>query len=269
MSQTPQQPENQSHEGEKPSALVAPSNLPIAYFNMPKSACTTIKNILYRIQHGTWSGDPIAIHRQIRYDDVLLRGQAFSAYRRTAHFDRPYIVFTFVRDPSPRAYSAFVEKVWATGPYAFPRVRQLLARSYGFTLPPLGEQEVTREQVAAGFGQFLRFVSKNLSGKTRVPENAHWAVQSKRILASRLHDLVGFVGRVENFAEDMSFVLRRAGWEDLTITAQRFNEGPRSPFTLDEILNAESAQLLTRIYREDYSAFDYRPPGRERARTRA
>lgn len=264
MNHNPPQHGDAKQSANKASALIAPDNFPLAYYNMPKAACTTIKNILFRIQHGTWNTDPVGIHRQIRFDDVLLRGQAFSAQRNLKRFDRPYMVFTFVRDPSARAYSAFVEKIWATGPYAFPGIRKLLARSYGLTLPALENGIATPEEVSAGFKQFLRFVADNLAGKTSTPANAHWAVQSKRIHSARPHDTIGFVGRVENFAEDMSYLLHKAGWDDLSITGQRYNEGPRPPFTVHEVMDVDTARLLKQIYRDDYTAFDYRAPG-ERA----
>jgi hypothetical protein len=253
-----------------PSTLVAPTNLPLAYLTMPKAGCTTIRNILYRIQYGAWNPNPIGIHRQLKNDQgILLSGEALAASRRERKAERPFTVFTFVRDPASRAYSAFVEKVWATGPYSFPRIRRILGRSHGFTLPPLEEGGASQAEVRDGFRRFLRFVARNVAGQTHLPPNAHWIPQSKRIREASAHDLVGFIGRLENFAEDMSYILRKAGWDDLSITTQRFNEGPRPPFAIEEIMDAESAQLLAEIYHDDYSVFDYLPPASAHSRSRA
>ncbi len=44
--------------------FVAVQNLPLIYVNMPKSGCTTIKNLLHRIDRGTFLADPLTIHRR-------------------------------------------------------------------------------------------------------------------------------------------------------------------------------------------------------------
>jgi hypothetical protein len=245
--------------------LVGPSNFPLAYFNMPKSACTTIKNILYHIQHGEWNRDPLAIHRQIRFDNVILRSTEFAEYRAGSGFDRPYTVFTFVRNPAARAYSTFVEKIWATGTYSFPFARKILVNSYGYQLRPMEEGNFDPDEVRTAFKQFLRFAAINLAGGMRIPPNPHWAVQSHRLAALAPVNVVGFVGRVESFERDMSFVLESAGWTDLSIARQRFNEGPKPPFALADIMDGEMAAMLDRLYRDDFAAFDYPSPLRKKS----
>ena len=48
----------------KPRGFVAVESLPILYVNMPKSGCTTIKNILHRIDSGGFLADPLTVHRR-------------------------------------------------------------------------------------------------------------------------------------------------------------------------------------------------------------
>jgi hypothetical protein len=243
-----------------PFELIGPDNFPIAYFNMPKAACTTIKNILYFMQHGRWHADPLAIHRAIRFENVILRAGEFANHRRSARFDRPFTVFSFVRSPGLRAYSTFVEKVWATGEYSFPSVRNLLKANYGYRLNALEGGAFECEDVRQGFKSFLRFAADNLEGKTGMAPNAHWAGQYRRLRKLRPFEHVGFVGRVESFEEDMSFVLRKSGWEDVSIARTRFNEGPKPPFGFNDLLDDEIAAAVSELYEEDFQAFDYKPP---------
>ena len=44
------------------SGFWAAATAPLVYVNMPKSGCTTIKNLLYRIDSGSFLDDPLTIH---------------------------------------------------------------------------------------------------------------------------------------------------------------------------------------------------------------
>lgn len=247
---------NATHSGE----LIGPSNYPIGYYNMPKAACTTIKNILYFMNSGQWYSDPLAIHHGIRFKNLLLHGQDFTRRRKIAKFEKPYMVFTFVREPGRRAYSTFIEKIWASGKYAFPGVRAYLTSHHGYSLPSLESNNFSIEEVRAGFKQFLNFAELNLKRQTKLAPNPHWASQFKRIQKLEAADYTSFIGRVESFASDMSFVLEKAGWSDLSITGKRFNEGPKAPIDFDTLIDDEIATSLVRLYANDYLAFGYEPP---------
>jgi hypothetical protein len=255
----PQSQGNSNQEQAQPEAsqLCGPTNLPLAYFNMPKSACTTIKNILYYVQYGHWHPNPLAIHREIKDKNLIIRGSNFLQHRRKNPFGRPFVTFTFVRNPGPRAYSAFVEKIWATGPYAFPKIREILAAKYQYRLGPLENGKYSLEDIRTGFKQFLNFVTDNLDGKTIAAPNPHWMCQYNRLNRQTPKDYVAFIGRVETFAEDMSFVLRKAGWDDVSIASTRFNEGPPPPFKLADVFDDEINSLFMNLYQKDYAAFDY------------
>ena len=110
----------------RPRGFLAPRSLPILYLNMPKSGCTTIKNVLQRLDDGAFIGDPLTIHKR---KDLLLRGDGDPEEIARRLGRDP--VFTFVRHPLKRAYSCFCEKVHFQTPYSFPRVRAALAHDYG------------------------------------------------------------------------------------------------------------------------------------------
>ena len=242
------------------SELIGPENYPIGYYNMPKAACTTIKNILFYMNWGKWYPDPLAIHHGIRFKGQLLRNREFSAHRQAAKFSKPYIIFTFVREPGRRVYSTFIEKIWATGKYAFPAFREHLEKHHGYKLPALESGNFSIEDVRAGFKQFLKFAALNLNGQTPFGPNPHWGSQFQRVQKLEAADYTSFIGRVESFATDMSFVLQKAGWSDLSITEKRFNEGPKSPFDFNTLMDDEIATLLVRLFANDYLAFSYAPP---------
>jgi hypothetical protein len=252
----------------QPATLLGAKGFSVGYLNMPKAACTSVKNILYFLNNGIWYADPLHIHKAIRYaqrtglDSVVLSGESYLANRtQLLAKGKEWLNFTFVRDPGPRAYSAFVEKIWATGPYSFPGIREHLVKLGSLTLSPLSSNEVPdKGVVAANFLAFLDFVSENLAGRTTFHANPHWCVQSTRIEQSRGARKIDFVGRVERFSDDMNFVLRTGGYNGPNLVDKRFNEGPRPPNTLSEIMNAQIASRLSDIYSEDYDSYGYKRP---------
>jgi hypothetical protein len=254
--------------GKRPKAqrrrqpLLGANGYAIGYLNMPKAACTSVKNILYFLHNGRWYADPLHIHKAIRYHGAVLAGEAYLENRsKLLAKGKPSLNFTFVRDPGPRAYSAFVEKIWAAGPYAFPGIRQYLSSQGSLSLGPLNSNHFSdKDTVAKNFLAFLDFVAANLAGQTPFPANAHWCVQSRRVQQFIGPCRIDFVGRVERFADDMSFVLRRSGYTGPNLADKRFNEGPKAPFAFSEIVNAQIASRLRDIYSEDYDTYGYERP---------
>jgi len=242
--------------------LIGVKDLVLGYLNMPKAACTTIKNILYYLHNGAWLDRPLNIHRAIRHRSVLLTGSAYSQNREhLEQLGKTWCNFTFVRNPGARAFSVFVEKIWATGPYSFPDIRHHLLSKGALTLPPL-ESGAARDtdSVASNFLAFLDFVADNLARRTRFPFNPHWCVQSQRIKAQEGRDLINYIGRVETFSENMDLVLRMGGYTGPSLGGKRFNEGPKPPFRLSDIIDDRIAHRLWDIYSEDYEAFGYGDP---------
>ena len=228
-------------------------NYPIMYINMPKSACTTIKNILYFVDNGEPFPDPLAIHADKR---GLLKDfkPHKREYRRAAR--RNNFCFTFVREPLSRCYSAFNEKIFHQGKYSFAKYRRLLVENYNCRFPSEGDP-YTIEQHSENFRCFLNFVADNMAGQTSLKPNLHWAPQSKIIRRWRVRRVIDMVGRVEKFEEGMTYMLAMAGYAGTVDLKMRFNEGPRPPFSLEEIVTPEIQEALEYIYEGDLRDFGY------------
>lgn len=243
-------------------SFIGANDYPIAYLNMPKSACTTIKNILYYLSHKKWHDSPLAIHKNIQTKSVIPKGITLQLNRdEVIAKGDSWLNFTFVRNPGFRAYSAFIEKVWTTGKYSFPGIRSYLIEKGDLPANDLIiPEQILKNELSKSFKNFLKFADKNLKGETPFPSNPHWCVQSKRIQYYKSIQTISFVGKVERFAEDMRYVLSFAGCKHAELADQRFNEGPRPPFRLDEILDHEICDLLFDIYQEDYMTYGYQSP---------
>jgi Sulfotransferase family len=228
-------------------------NYPLRYISVPKSACTTIKNLLFAMDAGEAYPDALAIHRDT--DAILTRRSkdrdAFLAASR-----RRNVCFTFVREPFARCYSAFNEKIFDQGPYAFPDHRRLLELDYGLDIP-VDLSGYRAEQHSANFRRFLNFVADNLAGKTPLRANLHWMPQAKLLRRADRTAQFEVIGRVETFEDDMRTVLELAGYAGPINLALRHNEGPKPPFPLQRIINADLRDVLTEIYWQDRRQFGY------------
>ena len=107
----------------RPTGFWASATAPLVYANMPKSGCTTIKNLLYRIDSGAFLDDPLTIHGR---PELMVHWKAQpEAIERRLKTD---LVFTFVRHPLKRAYSCFNEKIHFRSIYSFGKARDLHRR---------------------------------------------------------------------------------------------------------------------------------------------
>jgi Sulfotransferase family len=231
-----------------PRGFVAVRSLPILYVNMPKSGCTTIKNILYRIDSGAFLADPLTIHR--RKDLFVAADREPEDLARRLGRD---LVFTFVRHPLKRAYSCFNEKVHFETEYAFAGVRRAVATDYGGRFvanPPL-------ELHRANFKAFLRFARDSLKGTNGWRRDPHWSPQSMVLRNVRRWRTVDFIGRVESFDAHMKAVMGLAGIP-YDFETPRMNEGPPPPFGYAEVLDDETRALGSALFAGDLRNFGYR-----------
>jgi hypothetical protein len=228
---------------------------PIAYVNVPKSACTTIKNIMYFLDTGEPYPDPLAIHA----DKTGLRSAALRDEKElAAAMSGITFCFTFVREPFARSFSAFNEKIFHQEKYSFPRFRDEITGNYGANFSDSGTPLYSRDQHADNFQRFLTFVRDNVAGRTQLPPNRHWIPQSAILGRWRRSQGIDFVGRVEKFEDGMNYVLAAAGYPDRLDLPVRYNPGPKPPFTLNDVMNNTIGNLLHEIYESDLREFRYK-----------
>ncbi len=227
--------------------LIAVPSLPVVYVNMPKSGCTTIKNILHRIDSGAFLDDPLTIHE--RPDLFVHASHAPDELVRRLGRD---LVFTFVRHPLKRAYSCFNEKVHFRARYSFGGVRRHVAAAYGAEFV----EEPTLELHRANFKAFLRFAQESFAGENGWRRDAHWCPQSMVLNQVRRWRMVDFIGRVEHLDTQLRAVLALAGVA-YDFEAPRMNEGSPAPFAYEAVLDDEIRALGARLYASDLRDFGY------------
>lgn len=227
---------------------------PLLYLECPKSACTTIKNVLFKLDNGGAEyPDPLAIHAD---REALLKVQNADKDPFARAIRNRRLSFTFVREPYARAYSAFNEKIFHTGPYHFPEFREELIRTYGARLPSETDA-YSPEQHSENFEAFLNFAQDNIGNAPVTKPNRHWMSQTAVLNLHRRRINIDFVGRVERLASDMRYVLDAAGVTTQIDLSVRYNEGPPAPYALREIMTDRIAEGLATLYGQDIDYFGY------------
>ncbi|HKY91032.1 MAG TPA: sulfotransferase family 2 domain-containing protein [Nevskiaceae bacterium] len=237
-----------------PGGIVSLPSLPVIYLNIPKSACTSVKNHLFFLHHGHYLDNPLDIHKALQKSREADVQERKAVRRRLATRS---MSFTFVRHPGKRAYSCFGEKICTDSPYAFPRIREFLVGNYGVDFDGYGTPAYSLERHRENYGRFLEFVRDNVAHKTSVRRDAHWAPQVELLHHFQRALIIDFIGRVETFAEDLRFALRGVPAAASIDWSRKFNEGPPPPFSYEEVATPELRDLMHQVYRRDYERLAY------------
>ena len=222
----------------------------LVYLNIPKSACTTIRNIMHYLDSGSYLEDPLAIHHNRQ---TLLRAveDREEVLRRLAG---RHLTFTFVRNPGRRIYSCFVDKIQNVDRRFYGRIRECLVKNYGLNFDDA--QSARLDVQRKNFAGFLRFIGDNLSGKTDIRKNYHWQLQHQ-IIAFATRDIpLDFIGLVEKLPLHFKRVLKRAK-VDLDIGAiPKFNDSKEINISLEEMANDEINNMIGGIYEPDFKLYE-------------
>lgn len=239
------------------ASFLASRNYNLIYVNVPKSACTSIKNYLYFMDNGIYTEKPNNIHRRSKKEFITYRFDRDEMKRLFyTHF-----VFTFVRHPLRRAFSAFNEKILNLENGGFDPIRDHLTQTYNATITP----DQNLEQFRANFAAFLRMIRDCERKKFRVVGDLHWLPQYRLIEEACRIRLIDFIGRVENFDADFQLILDRVKY-DGKFEFIKFNEGTFNTYKYNEVINDEILELGGEIFRGDCLNFAYQI---ERTRTDA
>ncbi len=95
----------------------------LVYYPVPKVACTSVKHLMYFLNHGKWFDHPVnAKGRKLNIHDVMNPAEPFdeSAFKRFS----PHTSFVVVRDPLKRFLSAYSNRVIFHGDLAPWRIKK-------------------------------------------------------------------------------------------------------------------------------------------------
>ena len=228
------------------ASFVASNRYPLVYHNVSKAGCTSTKNWLYKLDYGVFLDPPGKIHQVSR--NALIHHD-FDPRKMEEKFGSS-LVFTFVRHPLRRAYSTFNQKILGTESQ-FQSARRLIESAYGAEL----SRPRTLGRHRADFLAFLLFARDTAHHLVEHKLDWHWAPQTFIVGKGIEVRPFDFIGRLERIDEEMAYICDRVGLPRQTLP--RFNEGPPSPFSYDEVVTEEIRAIGRDFYRDDLRNFAY------------
>ena len=237
----------------------------VVYRVVPKCACSTIGQIMYYSDHGTFFDGDIhdatsGLHKWALDDSQPVIEDTVRNHKA--------IAFTCVRNPYTRILSSFFDKICGiqrNGSRYRGNLVPMLIQKYGI------EVEGDFDQIAS-FRRFLLFARDTIRFRKPMEPDIHWSAMSGHIST-----FIANGGRydqifhTETFADGMQSVL------DMIETPvpvaikdiPRFNEseghGPKRAHPVEDYFDDLARHLVYEIYHRDFTLFKYDPddPGRK------
>jgi hypothetical protein len=234
----------------------------VVYRVVPKCACSTIGQIMYYSDHGTFFEGDIhdskqGLHKWAQEDSqepITRNVQAHSSY-----------AFTCVRNPYTRVLSSFFDKICGiqrNGKRYRGNLVPLLMQKYGIEVG--GEDGKEEFDQIASFRRFLLFARDTIRWRRPMDPDIHWSAQSGHISTFIVNGgRYDHIFWTEKFNEGMQQVLDAIETPHPVSLADipRFNEseghGPKRAHPVAEYFDDLSMHLVREIYKRDFQLFKY------------
>ncbi|WP_323767505.1 sulfotransferase family protein [Antarctobacter sp.] len=233
----------------------------VVYRVVPKCACSTIGQILYYSDHGSFFDGDIHDAQQGLHKWALEPSQPIiSANVKT----RSAYAFTCVRNPYTRVLSSFFDKICGiqrNGKRYRGNLVPLLIQKYGIEVGDAPDFEF--DQIRS-FRRFLLFARDTVRWRRPMEPDIHWSGMSGHVgtfivNGGRYNKIVW----TEAFDEGMQQVLDNIQTRhpvDLSVIP-RFNEseghGPKRAHPVEDYFDDMSMHLIKEMYGRDFDLFKY------------
>ena len=229
----------------------------MVYRVVPKCACSTIGQIMYYSDHGTFFDGDIHDARE----GLHKWAQEQSHAPITANVrEKGTFAFTCVRNPYHRILSSFFDKICGT--------QRNGQRYRGNLIPQLSQRYGVNvdgdfDQIAM-FRRFLLFARDTIRFRKPMDPDIHWSAMSGHIATFIVNG--GRYDRIfwtERFDEGMRDVLEQVSVRvPVNLDAiPRFNEseghGPKRAHPVEDFFDDLSRHLVYEIYKRDFDLFRY------------
>ena len=234
----------------------------MVYRVVPKCACSTIGQIMYYSDHGTFFDGDIHDATSGLHKWAIEESQPVITANVQAH--KSY-AFTCVRNPYTRILSSFFDKICGiqrNGNRYRGKMVPLLIQQYGIEVGgPDGKEEF--DQIRS-FRRFLLFARDTIRFRRPMDPDIHWSAMSGHIstyiVNGGRYDGIFFT---EKFNEGMQAVLDKTEVAHPVDLGEipRFNEseghGPKRAHPVEDYFDDLSMHLVKEIYHRDFELFKY------------
>ncbi|MEH6833190.1 MULTISPECIES: sulfotransferase family protein [Falsihalocynthiibacter] len=234
----------------------------VVYRVVPKCACSTIGQIMYYSDHGTFFDGDIHDSKAGLHKWAIEASQPIIERNVTGHES---YAFTCVRNPYTRILSSFFDKICGiqrNGKRYRGNLVPLLVQKYGIEV---GDPETGFEfDQVKSFRRFLLFARDSIRWRRPMDPDIHWSAMSGHV--STFINNGGKYNKIiftERFNEGMQEVLNAIETPHAVDLAQipRFNEseghGPKRLHPVEDYFDDLSMHLVYEIYKRDFRLFQY------------
>jgi len=229
----------------------------VVYRVVPKCACSTIGQIMYYTDHGSFFDGDIHDAMEGMHKWAIPESQALIDKNVKTHAS---YAFTCVRNPYTRILSSYFDKICGiqrNGKRYRGNLVPLLTQKYGI------EVEGEFDQIAS-FRRFLLFARDTIKWRRPMEPDIHWSAMaghiSTYIVNGGRYDNIFFT---EKFDEGMQRVLDAIPVAHPLVLADipRFNEseghGPKRAHPVEDYFDDLSMHLVREMYKKDFALFKY------------
>ena len=242
----------------------------VIYRVVPKCACSTIGQILYFSDHGSFFPGDIhdatnGLHKWAQEPSQPLIEKAVKGREAPA--------FTAVRNPYSRVLSSFFDKICGiqrNGRRYRGNLVPMLIQKYGIEV---GGADGTEEfDQIASFRRFLLFARDTIRFKKPMEPDIHWSAMSGHISTFIVNGgRYDAIFHTEAFNEGMGHLLKGLSTPHSVDIEKipRFNEseghGPKRAHPVEDYFDDLSRHLVYEIYHRDFELFKYSTDPADRA----
>lgn len=208
------------------------------YCETAKAACTTIKRTLMNLELEETNFRPEKVHLDfLSTPFVKLFQIQFSEFIEILQ-NNEFYKFSFVRNPYTRILSCYLDKI----------VGNKIQKKIILKIMGMDENNL---DVNIGFEQFVDAISQ----QTPKEMNQHWRIQYHSLFGGLIH--FDFIGRVENFNEDLQVIDRRLDGKILRNHENVFWHATKSNQKIAEFYTERIAEKVARVYAVDFEKYGY------------
>ena len=218
------------------------------YCAVPKSASTPMKRTLLNLRNDSEKFKNRNPHGPSLWKHLSEYNESENSKRLQTHFK-----FLFVREPFHRLLSAYLDKFFGNNRLYTNGFRQMIVKTYR----PEDVEEVSTESNNVTFTEFLRFIVTSSNFYAR---DDHW--RQYEHLCFPCFFKFDFIGHFETLADDINYVLKKAGFNK-NVTFPPFHSS-RVSSTFLTYYSQVPQEIIFRLgeaFRNDFEMFGYPFPG--------
>lgn len=229
----------------------------VLYISTAKNACTSIKWLIADLAGEQLDDEPMGLFPSVSHDQIVHRRSAFKNTKRLNELtpevrssispDNGWFVFSVVRDPRARVFSAWQNKYLAHNPSPFYR-RWADEPWY----PGLA---TSNEQIIASFGAFVDLMRTNPDHDAFA--DAHFRSQTFLLAQKRVpYSTIYEISELGTMVKDLETHVRANGWQGDQLAMRNVNDTPLKPYA--EVFAEPVRSTIEQFYAADFAQFGAR-----------